>query len=174
MLAVLEYLLGFVALAFFAYIAFGRAPTTEQSLVIAFQASSVLAIIEMAFLLAHKSIANRLIVGANIWLIAGGLAAYLQQWWWLRIYQQLGEASLFLAMLVVGLLTTLGSVSGFVGKLGPASSVRQASLILLAAVGCALVAAMYFRGNIKYAAVLPVIALSWLNRFLRHRLPSGA
>ena len=39
----------------------------------------------------------------------------------------------------------------------------------LAGVGLlALVVAVYFRGNVKLAAVLPVIALSWLNRLLRH------
>jgi hypothetical protein len=34
-------------------------------------------------------------------------------------------------------------------------------------VGVALIAAMYFRGNVKFAEVIPVIALSWLNRLLR-------
>jgi hypothetical protein len=34
-------------------------------------------------------------------------------------------------------------------------------------VGVALIAAMYFRGNVKFAAVIPVIALSRLNRLLR-------
>lgn len=50
----------------------------------------------------------------------------------------------------------------------------RASLVLLAATGLALAAAIYFRGNVKYAAVVPVIALSWLNRLLCHRLPGVA
>ena len=173
-LAILEYLVGFIALALFAYLAFGRGPSTDEAFVFAFKASSLLAVVELAFLLARDSPANRLILAANLWLIAGGLAAVLQQWWWLRIYQQFGEASLFLAMLLVGVFSTLSSPSGFIAKVGPKSSVMSASVVLLAAVGGALLVAIYFRGNVKYAAVIPVIALSWLNRFLRHRLPSGA
>lgn len=76
-----------------------------------------------------------------------------------------------MSMLVVGLVSTWFSPSGFVAKLGPPSSVRQASLVLLASVFIAFAVAVYFRGNVKYAAVFPVIALSWLNRLLRHRLP---
>jgi hypothetical protein len=173
-LAVLDYLVGFIALALFAFLASGRGPSTDDSFVFAFKASAVLAVIELGYLLARDVPANRLIVGANIWLIAGGVAGFLEQWWWLRIYQQAGEASLFLAMLLVGVLSTFASPSGFIAKIGPKPSVRRASLVLLAAVVCALVAAIYFRGNVKYAAVIPVIALSWLNRLLRHRLPGEA
>jgi len=172
-LAILEYIIGFIALALFAYLAFGRGASSEESFVFAFKASSILAVVELSYLLTRAAPANRLILGANIWLIIGGLAAFLEQWWWLRIYQQAGEASLFLTMLLVGLVSTFSSPSGFIAKRGPAASVRYASLVLLAAVGCALVVAIYFRGNVKYAAVIPIIALSWLNRLLRHRLPSG-
>ena len=96
-LAILEYLIGFIALAFFAYLAFGRGQTTDESFVYAFKASSLLAIGELAFLLARTAPANRLILGANLWLIAGGAAGFTEQWWWLRVYQQFGEASLFVA-----------------------------------------------------------------------------
>lgn len=173
-LAILEYLIGFKALACFAYLAFGRGQASDVSFVFAFKASSLLAVAELAFLLARNSPANRLIIGANLWLIAGGAAAVTEQWWWLRIYQQFGEASLFMTMLLIGVFTTFFTPSGFIAKIGPAFAVKRSSLILMAAVGCALAAAIYFKGNVKYAAVVPVIALSWLNRLLRHRLPSGS
>jgi hypothetical protein len=173
-LAVFEYLIGFIALAFFAYLAFGRGPTTDETFVFAFKASSLLAVVELALLLVRSAPPNRLILGANLWLIAGGAAAFVEQWWWLRVYQQFGEASLFSAMLFVGVFSTLFSPSGFIAKCGPRVAVRRASLVLLASVCCALVVAVHFRGNVKYAAVIPVIALSWINRLLRHRLPSEA
>ena len=173
-IAVFEYLIGFVALAFFAYLAFGRGAATDEAFVFAFKASSLLAAIELAFLLSRNEPANRLILGANLWLMAGGAAAFLEQWWWLRVYQDFGEASLFSAMFLVGVFSTLFAPSGFIAKLGPKVEVKRSSLVLLASVGCALAVAVYFRGNVKYAAVLPVIGLSWLNRLLRHRLPSGA
>jgi hypothetical protein len=172
--AVLEYLAGFIALVVFASLAFGRGSPTDESFVFAFKVSSVLAALELAFLLARRTPANRLILGANLWLIAGGAAAFLEQWWWLRIYQQFGEASLFSAMLLVGVISTLRSPSGFIANLGPRGAVRRSSLMLLACVAAALFVAIHFRGDVKYAAVIPVIALSWLNRLLRHRLPSEA
>jgi hypothetical protein len=173
-LAVLAYLAGFFALAVFAYLAFGRGPATDEGMVDAFKVASLLAAAELAFLLARSAPAKRLILGANLWLISGGIAAFAEQWWWLRIYQQFGEASLFLAMLLVGAFATLYTPSGFVARHGPEPAVRRASLILLAAVACAVAVAVIFRGNVKYAAVIPVIALSWLNRLLRHRLQRGA
>lgn len=100
--AAVEYLLGFLALALFAYLAFGSATTSDEQFVFAFKASGAVAAAELATLLARATPANRLIIGANIWLIAGGMAALLEQWWFLRTYQQFGEASLFCAMLHAG------------------------------------------------------------------------
>jgi hypothetical protein len=107
-------------------------------------------------------------------LLAGGLAAFLEQWWWLKGYQRLGEASLFLSIAFVGLATTALSPAGFVAAVGPRRAVVLASVWLLAAVCLALFAAIHFRGNVKLAAVVPVIALSWFNRLLRRAVPSGA
>jgi ABC-type uncharacterized transport system permease subunit len=172
--AVIEYLLGFLALALFAYLAFGRGPTSDEQFVSAFKFCGTLALIELVALLARTVPANRLIIGANLWLIAGGLAAFLEQWWFLRFYQHFGEASLFFAMLCVGILATAISPAGFIGKQGQRDKVLRASVLLAAAVAIALLAAIYFRGNVKFAAVLPVIALSWLGRLLRRTVPDVA
>lgn len=173
-LAVIEYLLGFVALALFAFLALGHGPASDDGFVHAFKVSGLVAAVELAFLLVRAKLANRLILGANIWLIAGAVAAYLELWWWLRLYQQFGEASLFVSMLIVGLVSTWLSPSGFVAKQGPTIEVRRASLLLLGSVLVALAVAVHFRGDVKYAAILPVIALSWLNRLLRLRVRGAA
>ena len=166
-LAIVEYLLGFLALACFAFLAFGSGPATDDRLLLAFKVTAPIAAAEVAVLLWRTAPASRLILGANLWLVAGGLAAYLQQWWWLKAYQQLGEAGLFISMALVGLATTAFSPAGFVAAVGSRRPVVLASIGLLAAVCVALLAAVHFRGNVKFAAVLPVIALSWLNRLLR-------
>jgi len=173
-IAIAEYLLGFLALAYFAYLAFAGGPSTEDRLISAFKAASIVAVLEMSVMFSRGKPANRLIVGANIWLIAGGLAAYLHQWWWLRGYQQLGEASLFLCIAAVGLVSTALSRSGFVAANGPRRTIVSASLLLLAAVVLALLTSIYYRGNVKLAAVIPIITLSWLNRLLRRKIESGA
>ena len=172
--ALIEYLLGFLALAFFAFLAFGGGPSTDERLVFAFKASAPVAIVEIVALLWRSAAVNRLILGANLWLVAGGLAAFLEQWWWLRGYQQLGEASLFISMAVVGVATTALSPAGFVAAAGPRRPVVFASLALLAAVCLAFFVAVHFRGNVKFAAVVPLIALSWLNRLLQRAVPRVA
>ena len=169
--AVIEYLLGFLALALFAYLAFGRGPTSDEQFVSAFKICGAVGLIELVALLARTTPANRLIIGANLWLIAGGIGAFLEQWWFLRVYQHFGEASLFFAMLCVGIFTTAASPAGFIGKHGQRGKVLRASVLLVAAVAVALLAAIYFRGNVKFAAVLPVIALSWFGRLLRRTVP---
>lgn len=172
--AVVEYLLGFLALAVFAALAFGAGAPSDERFVFAFKVAASVALVELAVLWLRPKPANRLIVAANLWLLAGGIAALFQQWWWLRGYQQLGEASLFMTMLAVGAIATAVSPAGFVAATASRRRVVGCSLVLLAAVGAALAAALHFRGDVKYAAVLPVIALSWLNRALRRIAEQGA
>jgi hypothetical protein len=169
-----EYLLGFLALASFTFLAFASGPTSDERFVNAFKTSSVVAVVELAVLLSRTAVANRLIIGANIWLILGGASAFLEQWWLLRVYQQFGEASLFASMFAVGVVSMAMSPTGFIGKAGIRAVVLQRSALLLLAVSAALAIAVYYRGNVKYAAVYPVIALSWLNRLLRRAVPDEA
>jgi hypothetical protein len=170
LITVLEYLLGFFALAVFAAYAFAQGAPTPERFVSAFKLASCLAALELELLLWRKATAakpiNRLIIGANVWLIVGGAAAFLQQWWLLQLYQRFGEASLFAAMLAVGLVTAW-LPGGFVGALGSAQRVRLASSALFGAVALALGVAVAYKGDVRLAAVLPVIALSWLNRALQ-------
>lgn len=166
-LAVLEYALGFLALAVFAALAFGSGTPSDERMIFAFKVSSAIAAAELAVLLWRRAPANRLIIGANLWLLVGGGAAVLEQWWLLKGYQRIGEAGLFVAMLAVGLVTTAFSPTGFVAANGERRKVLWSSAALFAAVSVALVAAIQFRGDVRLAAVLPVIALSWLNRLLR-------
>jgi hypothetical protein len=172
-LAILEYALGFLALAVFAALAFGGGKATDEQMIYAFKVGAVIAAFELAVLFWRREPANRLIIGANLWLLVGGVAAILEQWWLLKGYQKIGEAGLFVAMLAVGLLTTAISPSGFIAATGQRSRVLWSSAALVAAVLLALVAALHFRGDVRLAAVLPVIALSWLNRLLRRVAASG-
>jgi hypothetical protein len=171
--ALLEYLLGFLALAVFAAVAFSAGAPTDERLIRAFKLGAVLAAVELAVLWARTAPANRLIVGANAWLLAGGLAAFTEQWWWLKGYQHLGETSLFLSMLGVGIIATAFTPTGFVATDGPRRKVVLASLAMLLAVGLAAMVSVQFRGDVKWAAVLPVIALSWLNRLAAQAVRKG-
>ena len=165
--AVLEYLLGFMALAVFAALAFSQGAPSDDRLLFAFKVGGGLAVVELAVLTCRAALANRLVVGANLWLAAGGLAALTRQWWWLEGYRHLGESGLFIGIAAVGLVTTLFSEAGFVGVRGERRRIRLGSVVLLVAVLAALAMSVRFRGSVQWAAVVPVIALSWLNRLLK-------
>lgn len=169
-LAIVEYLLGFLALSVFAALAFGGGATSDERLVFAFKVAGCIALSELAFLYYRTVPANRLIVGANLWLIAGSFAAFTEQWWWLKGYQRLGESGLLISMLLVGLATSVFSAVGFAAVQGERRRVHIASIVLLVAVLAALLASVRFRGTVQWAAVVPVIALSWVNRLLRRSL----
>lgn len=149
--AAIDDLLGFMALAIFAAVAFSAGAPTDDRLIGAFKIGAVLAAAELTVWLARAAPANRLILEANLWLLAGGGAAFTGQWWWLKGYQRMGEASLFLSMLGVGLVATVFTPTGFVAADGP----RR-------------------KGVVASWAVLPVIALSWLNRLLARAVRQDA
>ena len=175
LIAVVEYVLGFFALAVFAAYAFAHGTPSEARWISAFKLGGCLAALELLVLWRRKPIANRLVVGANLWLLVGGAAALTQQWWVLEdYYQHFGEASLFAAMLGVGVVSTFVLPGGFVAVLGPRRKVLVASMVLLVAVLAALFVAVVYRGDTRIAAVLPVIALSWLNRGLRRFARDGS
>ena len=173
-ITIVEYLLGFFALAVFAAYAFGAGAASTERLIAAFKLGSGLAAIELLVLFSRKVPTNRLILGANIWLIFGGFAAFTQQWWYLRIYEHLGEASLFAIMFAVGLVATAATPGGFVAAAGTKRKIILASLALLVAVVGAFILAIAYKGNVKIAAIFPVIGLSWLNRGLKLYAESGA
>lgn len=165
---VLEYLLGFLSLSVFAAYALSRGNTpSDQFWIDAFRLAGPIALLECLAMRGLPMPPNRLVLGANVWLMIGGAAAWLQWWELLQAYQRIGEASLFMGMVLVGALTLYGSEAGFVGAHGPAATVRRASLLLLLAVLCATAWAWVMRGHYGISSVAPVIILAWLNRALK-------
>ena len=169
-LSIIEYLLGFIALAVFVAYAYANGLPTVARWESAFKLGAVLAALEIAILSFRKAPMNRLILGGNIWLLAGGLAFIFGQESFLRVYERLGEVSVFVSILAVGIMTTAFSKNGFVGVEASRQAVITQSLWLIAAVIAALCMAVFFKGDVKLAAVLPLTALAFLNRYLRYRI----
>lgn len=165
---VLEYLLGFLSLSVFAAYALSRGDTpTDQFWIDAFRLVSPIAALECLAMRRLPMPPNRLVLGANLWLMLGGAASWIHWWDLLRLYQYIGEVSLFMAMMLVGVLTIARSEAGFVGAAGPAEAVRRASWLLLLAVMVAAGWAWWMSGHYGASSVAPVIALAWLNRALK-------
>lgn len=168
-------LLQFAPLSLFATYAFWSGPPAPDRWVAAFQLGAVAALLQLAIVLRQPRPANRLILGANVYLLVAGAAAFAQQWWVLRAYDALREAGILVSMLGVGLVTTIATRAGFVAVPdAPADAVRRASLWLLGATTLAVAMAFAFRGDRTLAAFLPIFALAMLQRALVARLRGTA
>lgn len=168
-------LVQFFPLSLFATYAFWRGVPTNERWVVAFELAALAAVIQLSILLPQRRPMNRLILGANVYLLIGGAAALAKQWWLLEAYGALKESGIFLSMLGVGVVTTFATSAGFVAVAdAPREPIRRASLWLLRATLLAFVMALAFQGNRTLAAVVPVIALAVLQRALASRVRARA
>lgn len=164
-------LIQFFPLSLFATYAFWHGAPSDDRWIEAFKLGAIAGIIQLAIVFAQPRPVNRLILGGNIYLIAGGLAALSHQWWLLRAYGFLQESAIFLCILLVGMTATFVTPAGFVAVAGAAPNrTRLASYWLILATLLALLAALAFRGNQTWAAVVPIVFLTVLQRVLAHRL----
>lgn len=159
----------FLPLSFFATYAFWHGEPTDDRWMEAFQWGSLAALIQLLIVLPQRRPTNRLILAANLYLLAGGGAVFTHQWWLLQTYGVLREAGIFIAILIVGVVTTFASPAGFIATLGTQSEVRRASLWLLVAAMLGLGASLMFAGDTTWAAVVPIICLAIFHRVLQVR-----
>jgi len=164
-------LIQFFPLSLFATYAYWYGIPTNDRWLEAFQLASLAGVVQLAIVLPQARPPNRLVLAGNLYLIFGGLASLSQQWWYLHIYDALRESAIFIFMLGVGLISTFASKPGYISAINAnPEQTRQASYILLAATLLALPFSMVFEGNRTWSAVLPIIALAVLQRYLVFRL----
>ena len=92
-------LVQFFPLSLFATYAFWRGAPTGERWVQAFELAALAAVVQLLILLPQRRPMNRLILGANLYLLIGGAAALAKQWWLLEAYGALRESGIFLSML---------------------------------------------------------------------------
>jgi hypothetical protein len=136
----------------------------------AFETGSTLVVLFYMFRLRHLASSNGLILGANVWLLLGGLATVAHLGVILAWYDTQREASVFMVIFLVGGLLTMLAPGGFVGVKAQRRQVLMASLALLAVVIVDIAVAAPFRGNLRWGAVVPMAALIWISRIVRRRL----
>lgn len=168
-------LVQFVPLSFFASFAYWNGSPDRERWMLAYEYAAVAAVVQLLIVLPQRRPANRLILGASLYLIVGGLAAITQQIWLLRIYRDFQESAIFGCILFVGILTTLWSPVGYVGAATidrattELATIRRSSIILLVATLLALGCSVLFRGNRQRAAVWPIVGLAIVQRVLASR-----
>lgn len=158
-------LLQFFPLSTFAAFAFWDGVPSNERWLDAFQLGALLGLTQLAILLPQKNPLNRLVLAGNVYLILGGLAVFFQQWWYLKFYDSLRESAIIILMVIIGIITTFISSSGFIAVEG---SSRKHSIYLLTATALMLPFAIYFQGDRTYAAVFPILFLAILQRYLSH------
>lgn len=170
-------LLQFFALSCFLLVAFRHGEPGLEDWLIAFMVGGAVAVLQVAFatMIARGRPLNRLLLGVNAYLAVGGLSASTNQLWILQALNDLRESGLFLCILAVGAVATFGSAAGFVGQVDAAdpSRTRRYSFALWALALLVSIPSFAFRGHLSVSAVVPLTALTLVNRWLGKRLREG-
>jgi hypothetical protein len=136
-----------------------------------FMGAGLMSILLFAFTLRRGYLLNPILTGTNLWLCFGAVAyafsvnSFVS---WLVATQAFG---LFVAVFVVGLVTTAFSRYGFVACLcNDPIALRRSSLTLLAFVALAVVWAWLFRHQVRLGGGLPFICINVARRVLGRRI----
>lgn len=164
----LQSLITFVPLLVFITYALWDGPPPEDRWLAAYKIASPLAIVQLAWAMRSVAPINRLLVGANVYLLAGGFCAWFGYEPGLRLLGELKGAGVLLSILLVGATLTLTSRAGFVGATrGEPRRIKRNSAWLLVATMIAFAAAYQFSAAPKYGTAIPLVAVVLVNRLLR-------
>ncbi|OFZ56007.1 MAG: hypothetical protein A2428_08645 [Bdellovibrionales bacterium RIFOXYC1_FULL_54_43] len=144
---------------------------TPEAWSIAFQSSAIFAFIETVLLVIAKKPLNRLLMGANLFLAIGGIAFLLELDTVLAFYGQMMETTLFLAVVIVGLVSTFFTSRGFIEVADrQPQDIRRYSQYLLVITATCTVVSVIFRGNVLLAGTVPFVALIVARKLLQTKL----
>jgi hypothetical protein len=164
-------LIQFLPLSSFASFAFWNGVPSNERWIQAFEFGALAGVIQLIIISFQPNPVNRLILGANLYLIVGGIAAFLQQWWLFKLYGSLQESAIFIFIFAVGLISTFATAAGFLSVHSQArAKVKNYSYCLLAATLIALGCSLLFQGDRAWSAAVPIIVLALLQRFFSHKL----
>lgn len=164
-------LLQFLPLTVFTVYSFRTGIPSQERLFQGFMIGAVAALLQVVWLMRQRTPANRLILGVNVWLIAGGIAVYFKLWGVLKMYRELRESGVLACMLGTGIIATVFSPAGFSGSLsGNVPLIFRYSCVLIFLTSLALTCSIYLRGNMFWAAVVPIAVLSIAYRQINIKL----
>jgi hypothetical protein len=160
------------------YFTFARAAGADnvgRQWEIAFVVGGVLAVVTLSVLWRHRAyVLNRVLLGADLFLISGGIAVVLGFVPLIDLYRQFNPVPMFAWVVGVGVTTSLFSARGFIGSPDPdRQRMRLSSALLLAAAAAALGISLLFRQTVFYADILPLICLFIVNDRLLSRFSRG-
>lgn len=145
---------------------------TNEAWAFAFQAGAVAAIIEFAILLPLLgNRMNRLIAGANVFLLLGGSAFFFKLTSILVFISTFRETGIFICLIVTCLLAFVATPTGvFEDKLSKHGREKKYSLYFIGGIFLATIWSYLYKGNPLLAGTLPFVFLILLKQFLQRRL----
>jgi len=137
---------------------------------IAFQMGGLVALVQVVFLAFTRQKPDLILSGVNSFLVVGALAFAAKIEPILMVYSRLQEATLFLAILLVALISTATLRSGFLGVQEiPRRAAIKGSLILISVVAASVFMAAHWSGNLWLAGVLPMIFILVVRKIIRQK-----
>jgi peptidoglycan/LPS O-acetylase OafA/YrhL len=158
-------LLQFLPLSIFALIAFSEMFPLPERWTIAYGVGATLALARLIYLIRKKVIINRLILGADLYLLIGFTAVILGLTWATNVLAHFQASLIFICIFCVGIFSTIFSKFGFVGVESPDfKAIRKYSFIFLLVTVGAFFFAYDHRGDRNFGAVFPIILLVLIQR----------
>lgn len=171
MISLISPFLQFLPLSAFASYAYADVAPTPRRWLEAFAIGSALALTRLVFMRRRNIDVNPLILGTDLYLVFGLVACLSGHLRLTGALASLQATGFFVAILVIGVASTIWSTRGFVSaKSSDRTTVIKASVVLLIITLGATVVSYYFRGNTSYSGVLPIITVALSQRLLRWRL----
>lgn len=170
-------LLSFVPI--FVFLAYARIKQFLGSCTVAWQEpfyiGALLAMVLTTLQYYSGIIIDRLMLGANLFLIASAFFFLFQINPCLSFLGAYKGPSFIVAVLLVGIISTFFTRYGFIGCTGDRSKVKHASLLLLVATLFALAWACIFNSHgLLISAVIPFVALRLLSEYLKNGIQKRA
>jgi hypothetical protein len=135
-----------------------------------FLIGAVLFVLVSWLVLRRRAILNPILIGTGVWLVLGALAFNVPIEFLASNFSATQGFSLFVVVVVVGLVATFTSTAGFIGY--PSNDeawVRRTSLVLLALSVAAAAWSYRFRADIRLGGGLPFIVLNVARRIIIRR-----
>lgn len=165
-------LLQFLPLSIFVCVAFPHGEPYAEDWLNAFLAGGVMAVLQLVLvsILLRLYSPSRLVLGVNAYLIFGGALVLANQESLLLILDDLKESGVFLSILMICIIAFPGFGDGLLGLKNGLSraQAKRHSLWLLALAFVAAAVSFYFRGNLIFSAVIPLVTLAIADRLMKN------
>lgn len=135
----------------------------------AFQIGGAIAIVMLGASLFTGRVIDRVLLTINCFLLGGAAMFVFNIVWLQNLYSHFAQTTIFLWLLVIGILTTVFSPVGFIGLDGQRErkQITMHSIFLLAAVCVAIGVSLYFHDSTLRGFIVPWLAVVVFKDFLQ-------